>query len=153
MSVLLDKIQKDLIEAQKQREELKVSTLRFLLSAVKNREIELRPLNKEMNDDEVVAVISKQIKQRKESILEFEKGNRKDLAEKEQKEIDILVLYLPAQLGEEEVKKLVLEAVSESGAKSASEMGKVMAILMPKVKGKADGALVSKMVKDALVVG
>ncbi len=153
MSVLLDKIQKDLIEAQKQREELKVSTLRFLLSAVKNREIELRPLNKEMNDDEVVAVISRQIKQRKESIVEFEKGNRKDLAEKEQKEIDILVLYLPAQLSEEEVRKLVLEAVSESGAKSASEMGKVMAILMPKVKGKADGALVSKMVKDALVVG
>ncbi len=152
MSVLLDKIQKDLIEAQKQREELKISTLRFLLAAVKNREIELRPLKKELNDDEVVAVISRQIKQREESIVEFEKGNRKDLAEKEQKEIDILVLYLPAQLSEEEVKKLVLEAVSESGAKSASEMGKVMAILMPKVKGKADGSMVSKLVKDALAI-
>lgn len=150
MPVLLDKIRKDLIDAQKQREELRVSTLRFLLSAVKNREIELRPLNKEMNDEEVVTVVSKQIKRRKESIVEFEKGNRKDLAVKEQKEIDMLVSYLPSQLSKEEVRKLVLEAVSESGAKSASEMGKVMSILMPKVKGRVDGGLVSRLVREKL---
>ncbi len=147
---LLTTIQNDLVAAQKNKEELKVSTLRFLLSSVKNREIELRPAGKTLDDEEVLSVISKQIKQRRESIVEFEKGNRPDLVEKETAELKILESYLPEQFAEEEVKKLVEEAINESGAASIADMGKVMALLMPKVKGKADGSLVSRLVKDKL---
>ncbi len=149
-SLLFEKLQSNLIESLKAKEELKASTLRYLISAIKNRIIELRPLNKELDDDEVIALISKQIKQRKESIAEFEKGGRKDLADKEQAELKILEAYLPQQMTEEEVKVLVDSAVAESGAKMASDMGKVMAILVPKTKGKADGALVSRLVKEKL---
>lgn len=150
MTSLTQQLQTDLIEAQKAKDALKVSVLRFLLSAVKNREIELRPLNKEMDDNEVIGVISKQVKQRAESIVEFEKGGRKDLVDKETAELAILKSYLPSQLSEEEVLKIVQEAVTQAGAKSPSDMGKVMAILMPKVKGKADGSLVSRLVKEEI---
>lgn len=149
MTSLTQQLQTDLIEAQKAKDALKVSVLRFLLSAVKNREIELRPLNKEMDDNEVIGVISKQVKQRAESIVEFEKGGRKDLVDKETAELAILKSYLPSQLSEE-VLKIVQEAVTQAGAKSPSDMGKVMAILMPKVKGKADGSLVSRLVKEEI---
>ena len=150
MSDLLLKIQKDLMEAQKKREGAVVSTLRYLLSSVKNREIELRPLNKSLDDNEVISVISKQVKQRKESITEFEEGGRKDLVDKESEELKILESYLPTQLSEEEVSKLVENAIAEVGAKSISDMGKVMGVLMPKVKGKADGTIVSSLVKEKL---
>ena len=151
MSSLLEKIKTDLTAAQKERDELLVSTLRYFLSAVKDREIELRPQGKEIDDVEVVSLIEKQIKQRKESIAEFEKAQRQDLVEKETKEMGILSAYMPAQMSEEEVQKLVDEAVSQSGATTQSDMGKVMALLMPQTKGKADGAMVSRMVKEKLV--
>jgi len=151
MSSLLEKIKSDLTAAQKERDELLVSTLRYFLSAVKDREIELRPQGKEIDDVEVVSLIEKQIKQRKESIAEFEKAQRQDLVEKETKEMGILSAYMPAQMSEEEVQKLVDEAIFQSGAKAQSDMGKVMALLMPQTKGKADGAMVSRMVKEKLV--
>ena len=151
MSSLLEKIKTDLTAAQKERDELLVSTLRYFLSAVKDREIELRPQGKEIDDVEVVSLIEKQIKQRKESIAEFEKAQRQDLVEKETKEMGILSAYMPAQMSEEEVQKLVDEAIFQSGAKAQSDMGKVMALLMPQTKGKADGAMVSRMVKEKLV--
>ena len=151
MSSLLEKIKSDLTAAQKERDELLVSTLRYFLSAVKDREIELRPQGREIDDVEVVSLIEKQIKQRKESIAEFEKAQRQDLVEKETKEMGILSAYMPAQMSEEEVQKLVDEAVSQSGATTQSDMGKVMALLMPQTKGKADGAMVSRMVKEKLV--
>ena len=150
MSSLLEKIKTDLTAAQKERDELLVSTLRYFLSAVKDREIELRPQGKEIDDVEVVSLIEKQIKQRKESIAEFEKAQRQDLVEKETKEMGILSAYMPAQMSEEEVQKLVDEAVSQSGATTQSDMGKVMAELMPKIKGKADSGLVSRIVKESL---
>ena len=151
MSSLLEKIKTDLTAAQKERDELLVSTLRYFLSAVKDREIELRPQGREIDDVEVVSLIEKQIKQRKESIAEFEKAQRQDLVEKETKEMGILSAYMPAQMSEEEVQKLVDEAIFQSGAKAQSDMGKVMALLMPQTKGKADGAMVSRMVKEKLV--
>jgi len=158
-------IREDLKETVKNREELKSSVLRLLLAAIFNKEKEKRyKLSKgkpelsgeeleeesQLNDEEVIDVISSEAKKRKESIGEFEKGKRMDLAEKEKKELEILEKYLPEQLPEEEIKKLVKEAIEKIGAKEIKDMGKVMAELMPKVKGKADGSLVSKVVKELL---
>ena len=164
--VLKGNIREDLKEAVKNREELKSSVLRLLLAAIFNKEKEKRyKLSKEkpelsgeeleeesqLNDEEVIDVISSEARKRKESIVEFEKGGRKDLVEKEKKELEILEKYLPEQLSEEEIKKLVKEAIEKTGAKEMKDMGKVMAELMPKVKGKADGSLVSRIVKDLLI--
>lgn len=151
MSSLFEKIQNDVTEAQKAGDAVRVSTLRLLVSACKDRMIELRPSGKELDDAEVISVVSRQIKQRRESIAEYEKGGRGDLASKEQAELEILQAYMPAQMSEEEVVKLVDEAIAQSGAKTPAEMGKVMAILSPKIKGKADGSMVSNLVKQKLL--
>jgi uncharacterized protein YqeY len=105
---------------------------------------------RQLVEEEVLEVISSEIKKRKEAILLFEKGERQELAEKEKREIGILQNYLPEQLPEEELRKLVKEAIEKTGAKEMKDMGKIMAELMPKVKGKADGSLVSKIVKELL---
>ena len=162
---LKGKIQNELQEAVKNREELKSSVLRLLLSAIFNKEKEKRyklskqkpefkekDLEKESQlvNEEVIEVISSEIKKRKESILEFGKGEREDLVEKETKEKEILEKYLPEQLSEEEIKKLAKETIEKIGAKEIKDMGKVMAELMPKVKGRADGGLVSKIAKELL---
>jgi hypothetical protein len=163
--MLKEKIQQDLNKAIKERKEIEVSTLRLLLAAIFNKEKEKRyklskqkpdltekDLEKESQlvDEEVIEVISFEIKKRKESIELFKKGQRQDLVEKEAKEKDILEKYLPEQLSEEEIKKLVKEVIDKTEAKEIKDMGKVMAELMPKVKGKADGSLVSKIVKELL---
>ncbi|PIV65272.1 MAG: glutamyl-tRNA amidotransferase [Candidatus Nealsonbacteria bacterium CG01_land_8_20_14_3_00_12] len=162
---LKGKIQNELQEAVKNREELKSSVLRLLLSAIFNKEKEKRyklskqkpefkekDLEKESQlvNEEVIEVISSEIKKRKESIELFEKGEREDLVEKETKEKEILEKYLPEQLSEEEIKKLAKETIEKIGAKEIKDMGKVMAELMPKVKGRADGGLVSKIAKELL---
>lgn len=152
MSGLLDKIQKDLVVAQKSKDALLVSTLRYLSSAVKNKEIELRPSGKALGDLDVLDVLSKQIKQRKESMEEFKRGGRTDLFEKEQKELAILERYLPKQLSDEELSSLISDTIKELSASSISDMGKVMGALTPKVKGKADMSLVSSLVKKRLEV-
>ena len=117
-------------------------------------EISEKELEKESQlvDEETIEVISSEVKKRKEAILEFEKGQRQDLVEKEKKELEILEKYLPEQLSEEEIKKIAKEAIDKVEAKEAKDVGKVMAELMPKVKGKADGSLVSKIVKELLGV-
>jgi len=162
---LKGKIQNELQEAVKNREELKSSVLRLLLSAIFNKEKEKRyklskqkpefkekDLEKESQlvNEEVIEVISSEIKKRKESIELFEKGEREDLVEKETKEKEILEKYLPEQLSEEGIKKLVKEAIERVEAKEPKDIGKVMAELMPKVKGRADGGLVSKIAKELL---
>ena len=147
---MLKKIQEDLIEAQKAKEELKVSTLRMLLAAVKNFEIATEGTSYKASDEEILSVVERQIKQRKESIEAFRRGDRDEMAEKEEREMEILKKYLPEQLSVEEVRALVKEAISEVGATSASDIGKVMGVLMPKVKGKTDGSLVSSIVKEEL---
>jgi len=162
---LKEKIQEDLKKSQKERDELKVSVLRLLLSSILNKEKEKRYkiyqmntniVEKELNDksnlsdEEILEVVSSEIKKRREAALEFEKGKRQDLAEKEKKEMEILKSYLPEQMSEEEIRKLVKDIISKVGAKEQKDIGKVMAQLMPKVKGKADGSLVSGIVKELL---
>jgi hypothetical protein len=165
MENLKNKIQSDLTEALKSQNVVVRDTLRVLSAAILSKEKEKRykiskdgkvsteeELTKKsvLIDEEVMDVIVSEAKKRKESILEFEKGKRDDLAKKEKQELEVLQKYLPEQLPEEEVKKLVKEAVENTGAKEIKDMGKVMAALMPKIKGRADGGMISKIVKDLL---
>ena len=156
MMVLKEKIHIDLIEALKSREELKTSVLRLLSSAILNKEKEKRyqfgkAEDISLIDEEIIEVISSEIKKRKEAADLYEKGGRAELAQKEKKEIEFLKAYLPEQLPENEVKRLVKEAIEKTGAKEPKDMGKVMAELMPKVKGKADNSLISRIVKESLI--
>src|SRR3990167_1195245 len=148
MSNLLNKLNQDLVEAQKAQDELRVSTLRFLLSAVKNAQI---AKGKELTDDEVTVQIQKDAKKHKESIDAFEKANRKELAQKETKELAVLNAYLPKQMNEDEIKKIVEEVISQTGASSMSDLGRVMGQVMAKVGGQADGAMVSQIVREKLL--
>ena len=148
MSNLLNKLNQDLVEAQKAQDELRVSTLRFLLSAVKNAQI---AKGKELTDDEVTVQIQKDAKKHKESIDAFEKANRKELAQKETKELAVLNAYLPKQMNKDEIKKIVEEVISQTGASSMSDLGGVMGQVMAKVGGQADGAMVSQIVREKLL--
>ncbi|WP_425329140.1 GatB/YqeY domain-containing protein [Thermoactinomyces vulgaris] len=133
--------------ALKNKDKQKLSTIRMLKSAIKKEEIDKkRPLN----DDEIISVIMREVKQRKDSLAEYKAAGRDDLAEKEQAEIDILSAYLPEQMSEEELKALVQQVIDEVGAGSKADMGKVMSAIMPKVKGRAEGRLVNRMVQEAL---
>lgn len=171
--MLKQQIQNDALKAMKEKDEITSSVLRMLLAAVINKEKEKRyqiskketSLNEKeldeksaLTEEEIIEVISSEAKKRKESILLFEKGNRKELADKERKELEILMKYMPEQISEEELKKMVKEAVEKTGAKemkdpsknSGQAMGKIMAELMPKVKGKADGSEISRIAKEIL---
>lgn len=148
--MLKQKVQNDLKQSMLARDELRTSVIRLLLSALTYYEIQKGGAGYEGTDEDVLEVTGREVKKRKESIEMYQKGNRQDLVDKETKELEILQTYLPAQMSEEEVRKLVKEAVAKTGAKSITEMGKVMGVLMPKVKGKADGSLVSQLVKEEL---
>lgn len=173
--MLKEKISQNLNSALKEKRELEVSVLRQLLAAVFNKEkekryklsrekpdLDLEKLGKEspqikelekqsaFNDEEIIEVISSEIKKEKEALILFEKGKRGDLVKKATAEIEILEKYLPEQLSEDELKKLTREAIEKVGAKEMRDMGKVMAELMPKIKGKADAGQISKNVKDLL---
>ena len=132
------------------KNELRTSVMRMLLSAINYYEIQKGGANYEATDEDVMSVIQTQIKQRKDSIESFEKAGRQELADKEKKEMEMLQVYLPPQLSEEEIRQLVIDAIAQTGAKSIAEMGKVMGFLMPKTKNKADGNLVSRIVKEKL---
>ena len=144
---LKEQIEKDYIEAFKLKEELKTLVLRMLKSSIKNKEI---ATGNELNDAAISEVIAKEIKQRKDSALQFANGGRPELEEKENKEIEILTKYLPKQMSESEIAKIIDEAISQSQAAGPKDMGKVMSLIMPKLKGKADGSLISKIVKEKL---
>ena len=146
---LKEKLANDMKEAMKAREAGKerLSVIRLVRGAIRQLEIDQRV---ELDDEGVLAVISKEVKQRRDSIEEFKKGGREDLVAQNEADIAILMEYLPAQLTEAEVKALVDEAVAAVGAKDPKDMGKVMKELMPKVKGKADGKLVNQLVKVAI---
>lgn len=161
------KIAEDLKKALLSQDILRVATLRMLLAAVVNKEKEKRyklsrenpnlsqdqlAKQSELKDQEVLDVVVSEAKKRKESIEAFEKGGRKDLVAKEQAELKVLEEYLPEQLPEEEIQKLVKEAITKTGATSQKDMGKIMAVLMPRVKGRADGALVSRIVQELLTM-
>jgi len=128
-------------------QKIRVSTIRFLNAEIKNAEILKK---EELNDDEIQDIIQRQIKRRKDSIEQYKKGGREDLAEKEAKEEKILASYLPEQLSDEEIRELAKKAIEETGATSPKEMGKVMSKLMPEVRGKADGKRVSQIASELL---
>jgi uncharacterized protein len=145
---LKERIDAELKDAMRSKDETITSTLRMLKSAIKYKEVE--PGGKPLDDAGVVAVVGTLIKQRRDSIEQYTAAQRADLAEKEQKEIDILQRYLPRQLAPDELRAEVTRAISESGARSAKEMGLVMKVLMPRVQGKAEGKAVSEEVKAQL---
>lgn len=148
--MLKQRIQEDMTSAMKAKEEMKLSVIRMLKSAVQYYEINKGGAGYEASDEDVVDVIGKEIKKRREAIELYEKGGRPELAEQEKNELTILQTYLPEQMTEEEVKNLVQKAIETTGASSMADMGKVMGVLMPQVKGKADGNLLSQLVKKAL---
>jgi len=154
---LKEKIQSELNSALKANNSLAVSVFRQLLAAFLKKKKEKRFKSKEekealLTDEEALEVIASEAKKRKESIVEFEKGSRQDLADKEKEELAILSVYLPEQMTEEEVRKLVKEAIEKTGASEIKDMGKVMQELMPQIKGKADGSLVGQIVKELLAL-
>ena len=144
------KLQDELKQSMLAKNELKTSVLRMLLSAINYYEIQKGGAGYTATQEDVLSVIQTQAKQRKDSIEQFKNAGRAELVGKEEKELEMLNAYLPAQMSEEEVKKLVDEAVAQTGATSIADLGKVMGALMPKTKGKADGALVSNLVKQKL---
>ena len=142
-----DKILKDIIEAMKSKDKEKLSTLRLLKGAMQLEEINKKG---EVDDTEIIKLISKQIKTRRESIEEFKKANRLDLADKTEKEVEILSSYMPEQLSEDEVLKLIEEAFNEVKPTSMKDMKDIMAYLNPKISGRADKGFVSKTIKEKL---
>ena len=161
---LKEKINQDFKDAFKAKEELKVSVLRMLSSSFKNKEMEKRTKlvkvgqqdetilvkDSQLLDEEALSVIGTEVKRRKDSIQQFKDGGRPELAAQEEKELAILAAYLPKQMGEDEVRKIVVDSIKESGAADAQDLGKVMKVLMPKVKGRADGGIVNRIVKEEL---
>lgn len=147
---ILEKVKEDLVEAMKAKEELKISTLRMFLSAIKNYEIEKGGAGYSASEEDVITILNRQVKQRKDSITAFKEGNRPELAEKEEKELSILQDYLPAQLTNAEIEALVVKAISETGASKAVDIGKVMGKISSDLKGKADMTFVSKLVREKL---
>ena len=144
---LTGQISSDLKEAQLARDEIKVSTLRLLLSEIHNTQIQK---GADLLDEDVVSVVQKEAKKRKEAILGFRSGGREEQAKKEEAELAILESYLPKQLSNEVLTKIVEDSINEVGAKSLADMGKVMGMVMSKVKGQADGNTVSSIVKEKL---
>ena len=145
---LQSKISEDVKNALRNQEKLKLSVLRMLLASIKNRIIELK--NKELLDEQIVAVIGSEIKKRRDAVYEFEKVGRQDAADAEKDEISILMDYMPAQLTEDQIISLIDNTISELSIESIKDLGKLMKSLMPKTRGKADGALVSKLVRKKL---
>ena len=144
---MIEKLEKDTIEAMKSKDKDKLTVLRMVKAALKQEQIDHK---KEINDDLLIDVVNKQIKMRKDSITEFEKGNRTDLIEKTQSEIDILLKYLPEQLSHEEVEKIIDEIFAEVQPTGPKDMGKVMGPAQAKLKGKADMKEVSTIIREKL---
>lgn len=147
---LKQKLQEELKQSMLARDALKTSVLRMLLSAINYYEIQKGGAGYVATDEDVLAVLQKEVKQRRESIEQFQKGGRQDLVDKETKELELLQNYLPEQMSEEEIRAIVQQTIRDLGATTVADMGKVMSAVMGKVKGRADGGLVSRIVKDKL---
>lgn len=145
--MLKERIDNDLKVALKNKDTIRISTLRFLKSAIHNAEIAKQ---EELKDEDIIAVIKKQVKQHQDSIGEFKKGSRQDLVDKETKELEILKSYLPEELKPEELLNIVKETMLKTNATSAKDMGRVMKETMARVKGRADGRTVSELVREEL---
>ena len=147
---MLKQIQEDLKQAQLAKDEVRVSTLRMLLSEIHNSEIQK---GEELTEAEITSVIQREVKKRKEAAEGFRKGNREDQASAEEAELKILEAYLPAQLSNEELTEIVDQAITEIGATQISDMGRVISLVMSKAAGKVDGGRVSSLVKEKLSNG
>lgn len=144
---LREKIDSDIKDAMKAGAKDKVSALRMLSAALKNKQIDKR---RPLTDDEVVETVRSLIKQRKDSIEQFAKGGRQDLVDKETAEVSVLEIYLPQQMSKDEIEKIIRDVIAQTGAQGAKDMGKVMKALLPILAGRADNKLVSDLVKHAL---
>ncbi|MFZ5946034.1 MAG: GatB/YqeY domain-containing protein [Bacillota bacterium] len=146
---LNERLLTDMKNAMKEKEagKQKLSVIRMVRAAVKNAEINLQ---KELNDEEVTEILAREVKQRRDSIPEYEKANRQDIIDNLQAEIDILLEYLPKQLTADEIREITKKIIAEVGAATSKDIGKVMGKLMPQVKGKSDGKLVNSIVKELL---
>ena len=147
MTTIKSRIQEDMKTAMRAQEKERLATIRLIMAAMKQREVDERI---ELNDEQVLAIMTKMIKQRRDSISQFEAGNRADLAQKEAEEIRVIQQYMPSQLSEAEVDQAIAAAIKESGATSGKDMGKVMGVLKAKLQGKADMTVVSARVKEKL---
>ncbi len=144
---LLSTLNDDMKAAMKARKKEELQVIRMLKASLQNEQIKL---GRELTADEELTIISREMKQRRDSLVEFEKANRKDLADQVSQEITIVEKYLPAQLTDDEIRQHVVEAIQKTGVSSTKEFGKVMGAVMPKVKGKADGNKVNAIVKEEL---
>jgi uncharacterized protein YqeY len=146
---LKEKLQSDLTDAIRSRAEAKSGTIRMLLAAITNEEVSGKSA-RVLNDAEIITVLSREAKKRREAVEAYVAAKRTDLADKEKAEGDVIAQYLPAQLSEEDIKKMIADAIAETGAAGPAGMGLVMKVLSPKIAGKADGGVVSGLVKAAL---
>lgn len=143
----IEELRNRLKEAMKSSDEVRVRTLRLLISNVKNEEIEK---GGQLTEEEFTEVVLREVKRRKEAIEMYEKAQRKDLADEERKELKVLEEFLPQQLSIDEIRSLAIEAIESVGASGPKDLGKVMSVLMPKLKGRADGKMVNKIVREFL---
>lgn len=144
---LRNKIPEDLKDALRNKQSLELTVLRMLQSSIKNKEIDNKS---ELDDEQVIQVVSSEIKKRRDAADEFSKVGREDAADKEKEEIEILMKYMPEQMSEDEISKIVVGAIDESDAESMKDLGNVMKIVMPKLKGKADGKVINNIVRAEL---
>lgn len=147
MTTIKDRILEDMKTAMRSQDKERLATIRLILAALKQREVDERIV---LTDEQILATLNKMIKQRRDSIAQFEAGNRPDLAKKETDEVAVIQAYLPAQLSSAEIDQAISAIVKEAGASSAKDMGKVMGLLKAKLQGKADMSLVSSKVKELL---
>lgn len=145
---LLERLNNDMKQAMRNKEKDKLSVIRMMKASLQNEAIKLG--KQELSEEDELTILSREMKQRKDSLHEFEKAGRQDLVEKLRTEMTIVELYMPKQLSEDELAEIIKHAISEIGATSKAEMGKVMSVVIPKVKGKADGTLVNKLVLQHL---
>lgn len=146
---LLERLTADMKEAMKAKEagKVRLSTIRMAKSAIKNAEIEKK---RELTEEEIIEVIAREVKQRRDAMEEYRKAGREDIVQQLEAEVAVLLPYLPEQLDETQLRQLIQEAIAATGAQGPKEMGKVMGYLMPKIKGRADGKLVNQLVKEYL---
>ncbi|MFD2171101.1 GatB/YqeY domain-containing protein [Tumebacillus lipolyticus] len=144
---LTERLNEDMKQAMKDKDKVRLSVIRMVRTAIKNAEIDSKTT---LSDDEVIAVLNRELKQRRDSLQAFESAGRQDLVDEVNREIPVLMDYLPTQMSEEEVRAIVKETIAETGAAGKKDMGKVMSALMPKVKGRADGKLVNQVVQQEL---
>lgn len=143
-------LQQQLKESMLAKDAERTSVLRMLISAITYFEIQKGGAGYVATEEDVMQVVQKEAKQRRDSIAEYQKGNRQDLVDKEQRELEILQVYLPQQMTEDEIKEVVKKTIEQTGAKTIQDLGKVMGMLVPQTKGKADGAIVSRIVREIL---